>query len=104
MDTTPRSALRISGLSVPARRFLLARGAAWLGGLLATAMAVTVGALLAVVAAAAAAVIAMIGLMLFFLTGLASRARRAAEVREQVLEARKVGHAWVAYGWDRPAR
>ncbi|MBS0297735.1 MAG: hypothetical protein JSR45_15605 [Proteobacteria bacterium] len=78
-----------------------------LGGLLAAGAALTVGALLAVFAAAAVAVIAVIASILVFLTGLALRARRRVYARagsSQVIEARKVGHAWVAYGWDRTAR
>jgi hypothetical protein len=104
MDTTPRSALRSGLLEGPARRVPLARSVAWIGGLLAAAAAVAVGAVLAVFAAAAMTVIAVSAAMLFFLTSLAYRARRAAETRQPILEARKVGHAWVTYGWDRPAR
>lgn len=104
MDTTPRSALRSGLLRAQARRVPLARSVAWLGGLLAASAAVTVGAVLAVFAAAAVTVIAVVAAMLFFLTGLAYRARRVAETRQPILEARKVGHAWVAYGWDHSAR
>jgi hypothetical protein len=104
MDTTPRTALRSSLMQAAGRRLPLARGAAWLGGLVAAAAAVTVGALLAVFAAAAVVVIALVATMLLFLTGLAYRARRAVDARQPVLEARRVGHAWVAYGWDRSVR
>jgi hypothetical protein len=104
MDTTPRSALRSGLLPAPARRVPLARSFAWIGGLLAAAAAVTVGAVLAVFAAAAVTVIALTTAMLIFLTGLAYRARRLSEARQPILEARKVGHAWVAYGWDHTAR
>jgi hypothetical protein len=82
----------------------------WIGGFLATGAALAVGAVLTVFAAAAVAVIALFASVLVFLAGLAlsarrriySRARRAGDA--PVIEARKVGHAWVAYGWDRNAR
>lgn len=77
-----------------------------------TAVAVAIGAVLAVFAAVAVAVLAVVGAVVVFLTGmvLKSRLRRRtrqgdpAEADPQVLEARKVGHAWVAYGWDQPTR
>jgi hypothetical protein len=103
MDTTPRTALRSSLVRAQGRRFPLTRGVAWLGGVLAAAAALAIGAVLAVFAAAAMAVMALVAVMLMVLTGLAFRARRAAD-GSPVLEARRVGHAWVAYGWDRPVR
>jgi len=92
-----------------ARRPLgLAASFMWLGGLIATAAAVTVGALLAVFAAAAVAVMAVFGSVLLFLAGLAMRARRTLGGRQRragdLIEARKVDGAWVAYGWERPGR
>lgn len=104
MDTTPRAALRSDLVTSPIRRLPLTRSVAWFGGLLAATAAVTMGAVLAVFAAAAIAVIGLVATMLVFLTGLALRARRAVDARQPVLEARKVGHAWVAYGWDRSVR
>jgi hypothetical protein len=104
MDRTPRAALRSSLVRAQGRRLPLTRSVAWLGGLLAAAAALTVGALLAVIAATAVAVMAVVAAMLVFLTGLAFRARRATHSESPVLEARRVGHAWVAYGWDRPVR
>jgi uncharacterized membrane protein YhaH (DUF805 family) len=103
MDTTPRAALRSGLVQTQARRLPLTRSVAWFGGLLAATAAVAIGAVLAIFAAAAIAVIGLIAAMLVFLTGLALRARRAVDARQPVLEARKVGHAWVAYGWDRQA-
>jgi heme/copper-type cytochrome/quinol oxidase subunit 2 len=79
------------------------RALAWLGGFLATGAAVATAAFLAVFAAAAVAVIAVFVSVLVFLTGLAFRARRTAHARSRlpgVIEARKVGHSWVAYSWD----
>jgi hypothetical protein len=117
MDTTPRAFLngafvraapslvsRTSAGSGPSRRDPVARGVAWLGGFFATGAALAVGAFLAVFAAAAVAAIALIAGVLVFLTGLAFRARRVVYARSPVIEARRVGHAWITYGWDRPAR
>ena len=62
----------------------------WLGGLVATLAAMAVGA------------------VLVFVAGLAVRARRRVMMRnrraDDVIEARKVDGAWVAYGWERPGR
>lgn len=81
---------------------------AWLGGLLAATAAVTIGALLAVFTAAAVAVIAVIASILFFVTGLAVRARRTVRARtggdNGLIEAHKVDGTWVAYGWERQNR
>ena len=78
---------------------------AWLGGLVATLVALTVGAALAIFTAAAVAVIALCASVLVFFAGLAMRARRAVTARarrsDDVIEARKVGDTWVTYGWER---
>jgi len=80
----------------------------WLAGVIATLVAMTVGAVLAVFTAVAAAVIALFAAVLVFFAGLAMGARRKAVVRtrraDDVIEARKVDGAWVAYGWERPGR
>ena len=81
----------------------------WLGGVIATVAALTVGALLAVFTAAAVAVIAVCASVLIFFAGLAMRARRRVAVRarrrtDDVIEAEKVGDTWVAYGWERHGR
>ncbi len=77
-------------------------------GVVTAAVAVMVGAVLALFAAVAVAVLAVVGSVLVFLTGIVLRSRLRRRTRAgddpQVLEARKVGHAWVAYGWDQPAR
>jgi hypothetical protein len=111
MQTMPRIAFGFGGRPSPEWPSQRSNGLggvlAGVGGFLAATAAVTVGAVLAVFAAAAVAVIAVIASILVFLTGLALRARRRVYVRAgspQVIEARKVGHAWVAYGWDRTAR
>lgn len=105
---TPPQAFR----SFPPRgRRSLTGALAWLGGFLATGAAVAIGAVLAVVFAAAFAVIAVMGSMLAYLTVLAMRARRRVYAArrpvapgEVILEARKVGHSWVAYGWEGRSR
>jgi len=80
----------------------------WLAGLIATALAVTVGALLAVFTAAAVAMIAVVAGVLVFFAGFALRARRAMSARrrrdEGVIDAMKVGDTWVAYGWEKEGR
>lgn len=80
----------------------------WLGGVIATAVALFVGAALAILTAAAVAAIALIGSVLLFFAGFAFRARRARQMRtaqkqadEGVIDAQKVGDTWVAYGWER---
>jgi hypothetical protein len=82
---------------------VLGRALAWLGGFFATGAALAIGAILAILAAAAVALIALFGGVFVFFTGMALRARRSFAPRPApgVIEARKVGHAWVAYGWDR---
>jgi len=83
------------------------RGLAWLAGLLATAAAAAVGAVLAVFLAASLVVIALTASVLVAFAGLALRARRGARPASDpsVIEARNVGgHSWVAYGWDDRAR
>ena len=83
----------------------------WLGGLVATAVAVTIGAVLAVLTAAAVAVLAVVGSVVLFFAGFALRARRTRQTRqaakaadEGVIDAQKVGDTWVAYGWEREGR
>ena len=80
----------------------------WLAGVIATLVAMTVGAVLAVFTAVAVAVIALFVAVLVFFAGLAMGARRKAAVRarraDDVIEAHKVDGAWVAYGWERPGR
>jgi heme/copper-type cytochrome/quinol oxidase subunit 2 len=84
------------------------RGGVWspvvaLAGLLATGVAVAIGAILAVFTAAVVAVIALIAGVVMFLTGFGVRARRNARPQpaDGVIEAHKVGETWVAYGWER---
>jgi hypothetical protein len=75
-----------------------------LAGAVTAAAAVGVGLVLAVVFAATMAVIALLTTALLGLTGLALRFRRRRRPAGVVIEARRVGHGWVAYGWDQPSR
>lgn len=81
-----------------------------LGGMISTVLAVLVGlglAALTLMFAATAAVIGAVGAGLLFLTSvLFGNRSRPQPVRAEngVIEARKVGHAWVAYGWDQNGR
>ncbi|RZJ05781.1 MAG: hypothetical protein EON89_02265 [Brevundimonas sp.] len=81
----------------------------WLAGVIATVAAMAVGAVLAVFTAAAVAVIALFAGVVIFFAGLAMRARRKVTPQRRagdgdVIEARKVDGAWVAYGWERTGR
>ena len=78
------------------------RSLALLVGVLATAAAVVVGAVLAVVFTVTVAIIGIMTSALLGFAGLALRARRTATARaDGVIEARHLGgHHWVAYGWN----
>ena len=78
------------------------RSLALIVGVLATAAAVVVGAVLAVVFTLTLTVIAIMTSALLGFAGLALRARRTATARpDGVIEARHLGgHHWVAYGWN----
>ncbi len=78
------------------------RSLAVLVGLLATAAAVVVGAVLAVIFTLTVTIIAIMTSALLGFAGLALRARRTATARaDGVIEARHLGgHHWVAYGWN----
>lgn len=99
-------AFRITGGEARRGRSGLWRPIAWLGGVIAGGAALALGAILAVFTAIAVAVIAVFTSVVIFFTSLAMRARRRAAVTPEgeVIEARKVGHQWVAYGWDRQPR
>jgi hypothetical protein len=57
-----------------------------------------------IVFAAALAVTAFLAAMLLLISSLVLRPRRRATASADIIEARKVGHAWVAYGLDHRAR
>lgn len=86
-------------------------------GLMVAIVAVVVAALFAVVLAAGLAIMALLGGLLMRVTGARMRTERAAAAAQAksqayrapqagadgpVIEARKVGHAWVAYGCEPP--
>ena len=78
-----------------------------LAGAVAALAALAVGVVLALVFAATVVVMAVIASALIGVTILALRARRTARVRSSassVIDARRVGHTWVAYGWNEPRR
>ena len=87
----------------PRRGFALA-GLNWIGGAIATAVAVTIAAVLTVVFAATLAVILVLTSALIAVCAAAMRARRQPQAQGVLIEARKVGHSWVAYGWDERRR
>lgn len=74
-------------------------GLSWIAAL-ATGAAAIVAVVLTLVFAATLAVAAMLASVLFALYALAVRSRRSAR-GPVVIEARKVGHSWVAYGWNK---
>jgi apolipoprotein N-acyltransferase len=82
-----------------AQNSLARAGLSWIAAL-ATGAAVLVAAVLTLVFAATLAVAAMLASVLFALYALAQRSRRRAG-RPVIIEARRVGHSWVAYGWNR---
>jgi hypothetical protein len=93
-------------LQAPAGPTAVGRGLLQLLELIASACAVVVGAVLAVVFAVSLLLMGLIGGALMAFAGLAWRARRSAvpvpvASGPQLLQARKVGHSWVAYGWER---
>jgi hypothetical protein len=66
-------------------------------------VALLIAAVLAVVFAATVVVSAVVASALIALSALALRARRTVRVRSrapEVIDARRVGHTWVAYGWN----
>jgi hypothetical protein len=67
--------------------------------------ALVLASILALVFAATVAMAVVLAGALFGLYALAVRAHRGARSEgPMVIEARKVGHQWVAYDWDRRAR
>ena len=84
-------------LSAPANWARTSLG--WVVGGVATVATLAVGAVLAVAFAAALVAGLVLAAALLVLTAAAWRIRRPAAVEGPVIEARKVGHSWVAYGW-----
>ena len=84
----------------------LRNGLARIGGMAAAVAALVVGAVLAVFFAATVVVMAVIASALIGVSLLVMRARRPARARPApgIIEAHRVGHTWVAYGWNEPRR
>ncbi len=85
----------------------VSNGLVRVAGAVAALVAVGVAAVLALVFAATVIVTGVIATALAAVTILALRARRTARVRAGVpgvIDARRVGHTWVAYGWNEPRR
>ncbi len=83
-------------------------GAHWLVGVAATLTAAVIATVLAIVFAATMAVITVVVGAVLAAWAVAHRLSHGPRVKAAAppvtLEARKVGHAWVAYGWDQSAR
>ena len=80
-------------------------GAAWLIGAVATLIAACVAVVLAVMFAATVALLAVFGGGLLAAWAMVWKMRRTPQLQRaaagpMILDARKVGHSWVAYGWD----
>ena len=75
-------------------------------GAAAALIALAVAGVLALFFAATVVVMAVIASALIGVSMLAMRARRTARGRagSDVIDARRVGHTWVAYGWNEPRR
>ncbi len=83
-------------------------GAQWLMAAAATLSAAVLATVLAIVFAATMAVITVVVGAVLSAWAVAFRLGQGPKVQAApqpvTLEARKVGHAWVAYGWDQSAR
>jgi len=100
--------MEMNGRRLPGASMTGLKSLAWIVGGIATAAAVAVAAVFALLMASAVVVLAVVGSVLAMLTGMALRARRTVRTSArrggQLLEARKVGQSWVAYGWDERVR
>ncbi len=67
-------------------------------------LALAVGVAIAVVFAATLAVIMALATALLALSALAWRMRPRSGLQRDLAASRRGGHAWIAYGWDRPQR
>ena len=98
------------GAPVPGRtrsvraRGNLRSGMAGAAGGVVMIVALAVGVAIAVVFAATLAVIMALATALLALSALAWRMRPRSTAQRAVITSRRGGHAWVAYGWDRPQR
>ncbi len=82
---------------------------AWIVGGFAMIGAVVLGSVLALVFAATLAFVLVVAAATLTFMAVAWRIRRLPGAQKgpldsgPVIEARKVGHSWVAYGWDQPS-
>lgn len=96
-----------SGFRSPMRASAAQTAIAWVMGGFATIGVVVLGSVLALVFAATLAFVLVVAAAVLVFLAVAWRVRRpraiGAPVGGSVIEARKVGHSWVAYGWDQPS-
>ena len=81
---------------------------AWIVGGFAMIGAAVLGSVLALVFAATLALVLVVAAAVLTFMAVAWRIRRlpAGQMAQEagpVIEARKVGHSWIAYGWDQPS-
>ncbi len=77
--------------------------ATWVVGGLALIGALVLGSVLALVFAATVVVAMVLTFLMMVAAVLTQRSRRMKPLRVGAITARKVGHSWVAYGWDKDA-
>ena len=78
-----------------------------MAGAAAALLGLAVAGVLALFFAATIVVMAVVASALIGVTMLVMRARRTTRVRAAgggIIDARRVGHTWVAYGWNQPRR
>ena len=91
------------------RRHSALDGAAWFVGAVLTVLAAAGAVVLAVIFAATVAVVTVFAGGLIAAWAMVWKMRRAPALQRAaagpvIIDARKVGHAWVAYGWDQAPR
>ncbi len=96
-------AVRVQPGDLRTGRALRSGMAGAIGGLV-MILALAMGLAIAVVFAATLAVIMALATALLALSALAWRMRPRSTVQRAVAASRRGGHAWIAYGWDRPHR
>ena len=101
---TPRGVAVRGRPGEPGAAHTLRSGMAGAVGGLMMILALAVGMAIAVVFAATLAVIMALATALLALSTLAWRVRPRSAVSRAVAGSSRRGHAWVAYGWDRPHR
>ncbi len=98
-----------SAFRTPIRGSPAQAAVAWIVGGFAMIGAVVLGSVLALVFAATLAFVLLVAAAAVTFIAVAWRIRRLPAAQKgaveagPVIEARKVGHSWVAYGWDQPS-